>query len=708
MRRSRFPALAWILLLASAARGGEGLEPLVARLRQGDPQAKQRLVEAGPAAVAPLVTLAADRNARVAWAARSALRRIAVRAGDDDAARRKAIYDALLPSIDPKRPLPERRAAVEVLGLVGDGSRDQVRPLARLVLHEPALARDAVVAIGRMGHGGMGALTCLVWHNGSHLVDDEPIPPPVKPELKALALQIYASQPIEDSGRPDVTLDFLRDAAESEHEVIRVAALKALGCWGHPTALPLLLDAIEKGTPQAKAAAFDGLLLAAATRLRAGEGAAAGRLYAQALDLAATDGQRAAALAGLARVGAPACLAAIQRYLKAKAPAVRHAACAALAQVRGPAGLQAMLDALPDAPDEAKPTLIAAIGARGDPTASRPLLEAAKARDETIALAAVRALGDAGGPGAVAPLLDLAEKGASPDIQAAALGVALRLAHRQAGRGQAAVLADFGRVLRLAPDGAARAEAIRGLAKTGDPRALELLRPILADAESPLSRAAGRACLAIGEAAKARGDRTGAVAAFTAVADAEPTQGLAAQAVKQLQSLGVHHGLARRDGAIVTWWIIGPLGCRDMKAAKAPQFPERELRFDKAYKVGDRVVRWRLHHSRHPKGWVDCKALFKPSDRVLAYAYTELAADAEREVELHLGRDDGLSLWLNGQLLYDEHTPHGVDARDFVVTAKLVAGINRFLVKSSQGGGDWAFYLRITDADGRPLGSEPK
>jgi len=501
--------------------------------------------------------------------------------------------------------------------------------------------------------------------------------------------------------------------------VIRVAALEALGCWGHPTAIPLLLDAIEKGTPQAKAAACKGLLLAAATRLRAGEGDGAGRLYAQALDLAAADAQRAAALAGLARVGAPDCLPAIQRYLKAKAPAVQQAACAALARVRGPAGLQALLDALADAPDEAKPMLIAAIGARRDPTASRPLLEAAKARDQATALAAVRALGDAGGPGAVAPLLDLAEKGRSPDIQAAALGVALRLAHRQADRGQSTMLPHFRRALRLAGDDAARAEALRGLAKTGDPRALELLRPILADAASPLRKAAAQACLAIGEAARASGDRRGAVAAFTAVADAEPTaftavadaeptQGLAAQAVKQLHSLGVHHGLDRRDGAIATWWVIGPLDCRDMNAAKAPQFPERELRFDKAYKVGDRVVRWRLHHSRHPKGWVDCRALFTPSDRVLAYAYTELAADAEREVELHLGRDDGLSLWLNGQLLYDEHTAHGVEARDFVVTAKLVAGINRFLVKSSQGGGDWAFYLRITDADGRPLGSEPK
>ena len=699
--------IAVALLAAAAARGGEVGERLLDAFRNGDREATEQLVEAGPAAVAPLAALATDRDARVGWAARSALRRIAVRAGDD-ATRRKAIYDALLPSIDAKRPLPERRAAVEVLGLVGDGSMDQVRPLARLVIHEPALARDAVVAIGRMGHGGMGALTCLVWHNGSHLVHDEPIPPPVKPELKALALGIYASQPIEDSGRADVTLDFLRDAATSEHEVIRVAALEALGRWGHPTALPLLFEAIEKGTPQAKAAAFEGLLLAAATRLRVGEGDAAGRIYTQVLDLAATDGQRAAALAGLARVGAPASLSAIQPHLKAKAPAVRQAACAALARVRGPAGLQALLGALADAPDDAKPMLIAAIGARRDPTASRPLLEAAKSRDEATALAAVRALGDAGGPAAVAPLLDLAEKGASPDIKAAALGVALRLAHRQADRGQSTMLPHFGRALRLAGDDAARAEAIRGLAKTGDPHALELLRPILADAASPLRNAAAQACLAIGEAARARGDRHGAVAAFTAVADAEPTQGLAAQAVKQLHSLGVHHGLARRDGAIATWWIIGPLDCRDMNAAKAPQFPERELRFDRTYKVGDRVVRWRLHHSRHPKGWVDCRALFKPSDRVLAYAYTELAADAEREVELHLGRDDGLSLWLNGQLLYDEHTAHGVEARDFVVTAKLVAGINRFLAKSSQGGGDWAFYLRITDAGGRPLGSEPK
>ena len=178
--------------------------------------------------------------------------------------------------------------------------------------------------------------------------------------------------------------------------------------------------------------------------------------------------------------------------------------------------------------------------------------------------------------------------------------------------------------------------------------------------------------------------------------------------MKKLHGLGVHYGLAGRRGAIITWWLTGPFDCRDFNAAKAPQFPEREIQLDRTYKVGDRTLRWRLHHSTHPKGVVDANALFKPNDKVLAYAYTELTADAEQQVELHLGRDDGLTLWLNGERLYDEHGPHGVDSADFVVKAAVVQGVNRILVKSSEGGGSWAFYVRITDAAGKPFGSAKK
>ena len=82
------------------------------------------------------------------------------------------------------------------------------------------------------------------------------------------------------------------------------------------------------------------------------------------------------------------------------------------------------------------------------------------------------------------------------------------------------------------------------------------------------------------------------------------------------------------------------------------------------------------------------------------------SADRDTDAQLLLGRDDGLTVWLNGQELYKAHGPFSIDRQEFAVDARLVKGINRILVKSTQGGGEWQFYLRVTDRKGAPLKQE--
>ena len=690
MRRALPSVLAGLALLAGGWACGQdgGLDKLLAELRRGEPGAKQRVIDASVPAVKPLCAMLTDKDARVAWEARSALRWIAVHAAESTApaGRRGQVRDAALPLVKAGEPVV-RRVAVEMLGFVG---ADLDVPLLAGLLGDEALAETAAVALCEIwGHAGKGAMIDALTT--------------AKPGLKARVLDLIASHREAD------TLPLFVEAARDADEGVRVAAVKAIGLLADPKGALTLVEAVQQGSARVRSAAFDSHLAVAATRLQAGDLPAARGLYEQALGLAATDEQRAGALVGIGRVGDPASLPKTTAALKAPSPQVRRAAYAALCQVRGPAGTQAIAAALPGAPDGLKPLLIATLGARRDRSTATQLLGLTRSPIEPVALAAVRALGETGDPAAANPLLAVAE-GAAPDaVKAAALRAALAFGHVLADRGQGApALAIFQRAFRLAPADADRAEALHGMGKVGDPRALDTIGPILADEKSTLRDAAFEACLGIADAASARGDRDNAVAVLKKIADLEPSGRIAQEATKKLHALGVHVNLAARDGAIASWWIIGPFDCPKFDAAKKPQFPEREIDLKKVYKVAGRTLRWKLHHSSHAKGWVDLNAQVKPNDKVLAYCYTELAVEREQEVELHLGRDDGLTVWLNGKVLYDEHGPHGAAAEEFVVKGTLAKGVNKLLVKSSEGGGAWEFYVRITDTKGKPLDNTKK
>ncbi|MFP4058641.1 MAG: HEAT repeat domain-containing protein [Candidatus Brocadiia bacterium] len=676
------PAALWLaaaLAAASTAPAGE-VRPAVERLRRGEAGAKQRVIEAGPEAVGPLLELLGEAEAQAAWEARSALRWIALGARDDEEGR-QAVLDAARPFLAAERSAPQRRAAIELLGLVGGES--EVEALAGL-LGEEGLAEPAAAAISRIwGTAGKAALYDAL---GS-----------IRPRLGARILGLIASH------REGDTLALFVGAAEHPNAAIRLAAIRAIGTLGDPDGALALVQAIREGDAETPAAAFDALLALAAAQLEAGDRPAARRLYAQALGLAPGDAQRAAALAGLGRVGQPAALPHIVPRLDAEDARVRGAAYAALRGIQGPAGVQGLLDALPRAPDDEKPLIVEALGARGGPQAARPLLDAARTDEPELALLAVQALARLREPDVAPDLLRLAEARATPEpVRRAALRVAIQLGHVLADRGRGAAAADLlAQALEQAEEPTARREALVGLGKSGELEAVALVRRAAEEAQGPVRQAAAQALLALGDAAADRGRRPAAAAAYAAV----PDLGLdgADEAIKKLQTLGVHYRLAR-TGALAAWWLIGPFPCNDLRRdGTRTWFPEREIHLGKTYSVEGRSLRWRLVRSRDREGKMDLARLMDPSEKVLAYAYTELTLDAPQEATLAFRRDDGLSLWLNGQELYSEHGPHGIDQEEFTVDAALRQGLNRILVKCSQGKGDWGFVLRLTDRQGKPL-----
>ena len=82
-------------------------------------------------------------------------------------------------------------------------------------------------------------------------------------------------------------------------------------------------------------------------------------------------------------------------------------------------------------------------------------------------------------------------------------------------------------------------------------------------------------------------------------------------------------------------------------------------------------------------------------DYVVGYAWAEFDSPRETEAWLGLGSDDGVKIWLNGDLVHDKwiRRPSRVD--DDVVPLRLKQGPNRILIKIQNATIDWSFLYRL-------------
>ena len=85
---------------------------------------------------------------------------------------------------------------------------------------------------------------------------------------------------------------------------------------------------------------------------------------------------------------------------------------------------------------------------------------------------------------------------------------------------------------------------------------------------------------------------------------------------------------------------------------------------------------------------------------VVAYAFTYIHSDREQEGQLWVGADDGVKVWLNGEVVVDEPESGRHMLAEHRVPIRLRAGENRVLLKVRNEVGDYIFSLMATDGDG--------
>jgi hypothetical protein len=119
-----------------------------------------------------------------------------------------------------------------------------------------------------------------------------------------------------------------------------------------------------------------------------------------------------------------------------------------------------------------------------------------------------------------------------------------------------------------------------------------------------------------------------------------------------------------------------------------------------------KVAQWK--RVKAAEGVLNLLPHFQPNTNVVAYALAVIDAPNEMATELLIGSDDGVKVWLNGELVHNNHAHRGLTLDQDRVRVKLRKGINWLLVKVENGGGDWALAVRVRDADGVLKLSVPK
>ena len=509
--------------------------------------------------------------------------------------------------------------------------------------------------------------------------------------------------------------------AKSQDAAVRFAAITALDIVGDASAIPLLAEAASSADATEQKAARQALLdirrghvsealiagLATAKPevqvelVRALSGRAEKSTVPKLLELAKTGAQapRAAALGALAALADGSHVASLVQLLRdAQTTAARAeiqdmlGAVCQRAQAKPGFDAGPIVQGLASGDAEARAALLPVCSGLRDERVRAALRAAVADANAAVKTAAIRAVCETRDPELLPDLLAIARATTEPNLRTLALRGYVRLATAE----EAAKLSNAQRtdllkqVLAIAQRAEEKRLVLAGLANVPDAGALEIVLPLLDDAE-----AQGEAAQAATQIASAlRGTNASLVRAALKKVLAVTTDAGRRQAAEAI--------LNQMDAAgdfITAWQVAGPYFQDGQSYAAlfdiafAPEKPEA------------RDVKWRaLPAGTDPKqpGLLDLLKFLGGEQRV-AYVRTRVHSDQAQDARLELGSDDGVKVWLNGQVVHANNTARPVTVGSDKVRVTLKEGWNTLLLKITQNNQGWEFCARFAKPDGARL-----
>ena len=571
---------------------------------------------------------------------------------------------------------PVKRAAAQALGLVGTPFAAQSLGQA---LADPEVTDTALGALQRLP--GLAATAVLLDALGE-------VAAALRPAVIATLLARGATQAVPA----------LATAAESPDLPTRCAALTALGALGGPQVGGLLGLALEDENSAVREAAAQGLLGLAQQQL-AEDPRQAEALFRAVSSQAGGAAARGAALAGLVASGADDRVELV--FAALHSPDLARVAHGLVMKLTGPAMVTRVRRLWAEGFDD--PVLLLRWMGKHEPEKFLPWIvgAAGEGHSEAVRVAALQLLAQVDPLGQTKRFEEAVLS--DGDVRQAGLAGLLAGAEAELGAGHRdQALTGYLHLLDLHASGTTLRSVLASLGALAEVRSHRPLEKLLRAKTSPQETAA--ALLPVCDALVKADRRDEARGTLEDIARHQPALTARDGALTRLHDLGVDLDLAHDAGFITRWWLIGLFPNVGNAAYEQPFFPETEVELSKAYAQDGKELKWRAHHeTKSLEGIVELGDIFKGATNCAAYAYAEVFSEADQDVLLKLGSDDGFELWLNGQRLGGRQLGRMVKVDEDVFPAKLTRGVNKILFKVLNGGSRWAYVLRITDPEGKAL-----
>ncbi len=530
---------------------------------------------------------------------------------------------------------------------------------------------------------------------------------------------------------------FAKLAGGQEAAVAR-AAVSGLADISDPAAVKALADLRRSAPVGMRTVVVDASLRAADHLRTAGRAGEAAEIYNELMTGSEPETVRMAAITGLAAAKGADAVPKLIEFVNGEDEHLQLIAARCL-QRMDKSATPGIVQAMQAARGSARGLLLEVIGERGDRSALKAVADEAASGEAEVRLAALGAISRLGDSSVLKLVIERGTQGQGAEREAARKAMAAlhgkdvdgliveRLEKASGAERVELLYAVWGRRIAAAkpmvfeaarrgdePARAAALTALERIAKTQDlPALVDLLTKTKSEADGKLAEQA------IASTCRRAGDNEESTKVLTAAMDQSPAAGKIAliRLLAQMQSeaaLPVIRSAARsseesvsqaakaalktwKPTHITTWAVSGPY----RRPGKGPQ---ELFGMPFAPEESPGSAEWkplRLNKREAQAGVIDLKKL-GAAENCCAYARVLIRSEREQKVILSFGSDDGLKVWLDGQVVHEKNATRALNCDGDQVQATLKAGDNALMVKVTQGGGDWSLCCKIGAVEGGP------